>query len=104
MLRIEFNPKFIVLSTLFLIIVGYALFQSRFIILGPQITITYPQDAERLLEPVFRMEGKAKNISWLTLNGNQIFTDEDGVWSERLAAKKGVSIMTVRAGTASAER
>jgi hypothetical protein len=42
------------------------------------------------------MKGQAANVAYLSLNGRQIFTDEAGAWSEKLVARKGLSIMSVR--------
>ena len=74
----------------------YILFQARFLIFGPSITILYPEDAREVFEPSMTMTGFATNVAWLELNGRQIFTDEEGYWSEKLLLSPGPSIMTVK--------
>lgn len=97
MKKIDLTPRHLLLLALFILVAGYALFQARFLILGPQVDIEYPRDGESLSQRVFEMRGMAHNISWISLNGEQIFTDEKGSWSESLAVNEGVSIMTVSA-------
>jgi hypothetical protein len=75
---------------------AYCLYQARFIILGPRIDITSHQDGAIVQEPSITLSGKARNAAWLSLNGRQIYTDEKGLWSEKLILAEGVSIMTLR--------
>lgn len=91
------KPKHVLLITLFLLLVSYSLFQARVLLTGPRIWIDNPQDGDTVRNPLIVMEGRTRNIAWLSLNGRQIFTDEEGRWSEKLIVSKGLSIMTVRA-------
>ena len=74
----------------------YCLFQARFLILGPQVWIYSPQDGGVVAEPAVTLEGQARNAAWISLNDRPIFTDEEGLWSEKLIVSSGVSIMTVK--------
>ena len=96
-MKIDFSPKHWLLIFLFILFFLYVLFQARFLILGPQVWINYPKDGEVVANSVIIMEGVARNAAWLTLNGRQIFTDENGLWSEKLIVSPGLSIMTVLA-------
>src|SRR3989344_696173 len=96
-MRIEIKPKHTLIITLFLLLTTYSLFQARFLILGPQVWITNPQDGDTVESPVVTMTGQAKNVAWISLNDRQIFTDEKGKWGEKLIVSKGLSIMTVKA-------
>lgn len=95
--KTHFIPRKMLLGAIFLLIVGYSLFQARFIIIGPQITVAYPQDGESVEGNVFTMEGTARNISWISLNDRQIFTDDEGWWSEKLVVREGISTITISA-------
>jgi hypothetical protein len=77
--------------------IGYVLFQARFLILGPQVKVLSPQDGAVVYSPVVVMSGTAKNVSWLSLNDRQIFTDEKGVWEEKLLVSEGLSIIELNA-------
>lgn len=75
--------------------VVYALFQARFLIAGPQISLEV-QDIvsdQRLVT----IDGSASNIVRMTLNGRQIYTDADGNFSEALVLENGYTIATLEA-------
>lgn len=80
-----------------LVFLSYILFQTRFLILGPRVWIESHQDWAVASEPLITLSGWAENAAWLSLNGEQIYTDEEGRWSEKLLVQKGVSIITVSA-------
>ncbi len=94
---IDFKPKQILLTLLLLLLTTYSLYQARFLIFGPQISINSHVDGQIVETPLITIKGHSKNISWISLNDRQIFTDENGVWSEELIVSKGLSIMTVKA-------
>lgn len=75
----------------------YALFQARFLILGPQVRITFPQPGEVVEAGAIVISGRAGNVAWISLQGRQIFVDEEGRFSEKLIASPGPSIITISA-------
>ncbi len=97
MKKIAIRPTHIFFFLLFLLLVSYSLFQARFVILGPQITIESHEDGQTVENSTIILEGSTENIARLSLNGRQIFTDETGWWSEKLIVREGLSIMTVEA-------
>ena len=96
MSRIDHFPRYGLLLLFFVVLVGYSIFQARFLIIGPQLEITSPSDGVSIETPIIVIEGTAKNIISISLNDQKIFTDEDGRWSEKLIVSKGLSIMTVK--------
>jgi hypothetical protein len=94
--KVNFSIKHIAFLLLFIVAVGYVLFQARFVIFGPQVEISYPKHGSLVAASMLSVEGKATNISWISLNDRQIFTDEKGFWSEKLMLPPGVSIITVK--------
>lgn len=96
-MKIELSLRywlFILLSIVFLL---YVLFQTRFIILGPRISILSHSDGFVSSSPNITIRGKATNIAWISLNGRQIFINEKGFWEETLLLAQGVSIMSIEA-------
>ena len=96
-MKIDLRPKHAFFIVLFILLIAYSLYQARFLVLGPQIWIDNPQDGSTVDDSLVIMEGRSKNIAWISLNDRQIFTDEEGVWGEKLLVSEGVSIMTVSA-------
>jgi hypothetical protein len=81
-----------VCAALFII---YVLFQARFLIAGPQIFVKALPDVQT--ERLIVLEGQAKNIVHMTLNGRQIFTDKDGNFKEALVLENGYTVATLQA-------
>lgn len=97
----EKTPKLILSAVIVVIIViglgVYAYLQSREYLRGPVITIKEPTNGALSTTPLVAVRGNARHISFLTLNGRQIFTDERGVFSESLLLQDGYNIMTLEA-------
>ena len=78
------------------VVVGYILFQARFLVIGPQIVLTKELPAVAN-ERTVTLVGRTANITNLTLNGRTIYTDEQGTFSESLVLENGYTIMMLRA-------
>jgi hypothetical protein len=78
------------------LILFYVFFQARFLIAGPQLTLA-PTHVGRVNQPVITLEGTAANISRLWLNGRQIYTDQQGRFTEALYLENGYTIATLSA-------
>ncbi len=90
------SVRHVILIILGFVFILYCLFQARFLILGPSISIKSHKDATTLYDSQITLSGTARNAAWISLNDRQIFTDEKGLWSEKLILAKGLSIMTLR--------
>lgn len=90
------SPRHSILLAIGVIFVAYVLFQARYLILGPGIKVTSHQDGSVATTSVITLSGTARNAAWLTLNNRQIFTDEKGVWREKLILSEGQSIISLR--------
>lgn len=89
--------KFVVLITAFVILFGYAGSKAKNLISGPTINISSPASGSVVEQPLVEIEGTAKNISFLTLNDGKIFTDESGIFKEKLLLSYGYNVITVAA-------
>ena len=86
----------IVSIILVVITVGYALFRSQNVILGPAVVVEYPAAHERVPQ-VFTLRGNAQDVSFLTLNDRRIYPDRDGVFEEELVMPVGYTIVEIHA-------
>ncbi len=91
------KPKYGLLIIVFVSFIAYFLYQARIFLTGPQVWIENPKDGQTISDPLVIVEGRSKNISRISLNDRQIFTDENGRWSEKLLVSPGLSIMTIKA-------
>ena len=78
-------------------VVYYASFQSRELLAGPYITFESPANGAVVEESLVTIKGNALRISFIRLNGRQIFVDEKGVFEEKLPLLPGHNIMELRA-------
>lgn len=78
------------------LIIAYIIFQARFLITGPEI-ILHTEPAVQQNERIITLSGTARNITHLWLNDRQIFTDEQGNFTEALVLENGYTITTLRA-------
>lgn len=93
----EIPPRYLVVIVFFLLLAGYGLFQTKNLILGPNIAIASPQNGAAVgLNPV-KVEGQADRIAFISLNGEQIFTDENGHFSQKLLLTHGYNIIRFEA-------
>ena len=75
---------------------AYVLFQARYFITGPEIELTSKLEQVQTQRLVV-LQGRAKNIVYITLNGRQIYTDENGYFKETLILENGYTVATLRA-------
>jgi hypothetical protein len=80
-----------------LVIIGYGTFRAKNLALGPSVEILSPQNGVTVDDPLIEVRGTAKNISFLSLNGNKIFTDESGAYDEKILLATGYNIVTLKA-------
>ncbi len=88
--------KRLLFGMIFAAIIGYALYQSRNLFYGAQITVISPAEADSVVtDPLLTVSGTAARISRITLDDNQIFTDPAGHFSEKIALAPGVNIIKI---------
>lgn len=78
-------------------IVGYSIFELRAFFEGPSLTILTPTDGDLFPSQGDYIEGNALHVSFLYLNGRQIYTDEKGTFREYVLLPKGYNIVTLEA-------
>ena len=81
---------------LFVCALAYIMFQARFLINGPQLTITDPLPSIQN-ERQITLTGTASNVTEIYLNGRPIVTDENGTFSEKVVLENGYTIVRIDA-------
>lgn len=94
-------PKLILSAVIVVVIViglsVYGYLQSREYLEGPVVVIDEPANGSASAATRTTLRGSARNVSFLTLNGRQIFTDERGRFREPLLLHEGYNIATLEA-------
>lgn len=86
------------LSVLFLI--AYGVFNSRFLLAGPEITISGLDSSGKNIRTDsrdFSLQGTATHSAYIAVNNRPISVDEWGNFSEKLLLSNGVSIIDIYA-------
>lgn len=86
--------KYIV-SAFFVLLGFYAIFQGRFIILGPRVSIDSPSNNASVNVGIIEVAGWAENVSYISLNDRQIFIDRTGRFVEKVVIAPGINIIKV---------
>lgn len=90
----------IFLSIAVLSLVGYAFFNSRFLLQGPEIVLADVNSDSNIIHTDtkdFSLKGKVKHSSYITVNNRPIMVDESGNFNEKLLLSNGVSIIDIYA-------
>ena len=89
------NNKKVILFV-FVIILVYAVWNGRNLLLGPQIAISpVPQNIIGTSSNPLLIKGVAKNVSFLSLDGREIFVDKNGNFSEDMLLLPGYNIIEI---------
>ncbi len=94
------TPQKIITIFTVLFLIGYSVFNSRFLLKGPEIAIAgLEPDSETIKTESkdFSLQGKALHSSFITLNNRPILVDENGNFNEKLLLSNGISIIDVYA-------
>ena len=92
-----FNIRRFIITLFVILLVSYGLFNARDLIIGPTIDIYTPTPNTETRENLIIIKGKAKNITFLSLNSKPIFVDMEGLFKEKLLLSPGSNIIEIRA-------
>lgn len=76
--------------------IGYAAWQGRHLLLGPELTVTNEPEVVQTGRVIF-ISGIADNVTALSLNGRPIVTDQAGNFTEGVVLENGYSMVSLDA-------
>lgn len=79
------------------LLLTYIIFQARFMILGPLVTISSPHTGSQVEGALVSIEGSVTNATRIELNNRQIFVDNTGHFQEDLLLPLGYTTYTLSA-------
>lgn len=94
-MRLNLSPRALLLAFGALLLGGYILFEARFIIVGPHISVQEPLDGTRVSAAVVLLKGKADNITHISVDDRPIFIDEHGNFEEKVIVSPGLDTITI---------
>src|SRR5690242_16956570 len=81
------------LIAFFTLLALYAIFQARFLIIGPSISVERPVNNSLVDAGVINITGIAGNATFLSIDDRQVYTDTAGHFEEKLIAHMGTNII-----------
>jgi hypothetical protein len=85
--------KIIGIIIIVIVIVGYSFYQTKNMIYGPVLVISYPSSGMTMKDSLVEVRGFVKNASYITMNDNQIFVDEEGNFKEKILLSDGYNVI-----------
>jgi Glucodextranase, domain B len=95
-----FTPKKLIMTLSILFLIAYAVFNSRFLITGPEVTILGLDSSGKNIQTAsrnFSLQGTATHSAYIAVNNRPISVDELGNFNEKLLLSNGVSIIDIYA-------
>lgn len=92
-----FNIRLFLIVTSVAILVSYGVFNARNILIGPTIEIFSPSKDMETGSNVLTVKGRAKNITFISLNEKPIFVDTEGLFENKLLLSPGSNIIEIKA-------
>lgn len=87
--------KTLLIGIAFALVLAYGFWQARQLLEGPIVTITSPTNGSTISDTHTMLTGTVQNVSYLTLNGRQIYADEKGIIKEPLLLPQGYNIIQI---------
>jgi len=95
--RVRLLAKIVIIAVLVGGFSFYGLFKAWDFLVGPKIIIESPKDGETFSSSYIEIKGEVKNVSFLSLDGRQIFADQNGNFKEGLLLARGYNIIELSA-------
>ena len=92
-----FYLKSVIIAIFVVLISGYALFELKGYLTGPQLINVIPESGAMVTNHLTVIAGDTKNIKEITLNGRAITVDEYGHFEEETLLSYGYNIITLKA-------
>ena len=89
--------RILVIVLLVAAIGGYAYYQSKDFLAGPEIVITEPENGTATTSPLIILRGRLHNIAYASLNDREIFINDRGYFEEKLLLYPGYNILSIKA-------
>lgn len=92
-----FRERIIAVIIVFLILIGYIIFQYRFAILNPPLTVIFPLEKQIIASQEVLVVGKTSANSTVYINDVPIVVVEDGSFKKKIFVFPGISTIKVKA-------
>ncbi len=89
------SVKILSFALIISVALGYAYYQTRDYLKGPVLELYAPENGSTHHIGTVVVEGFAKNISYISVNDKQIFTDQEGNFNEKILLAEGYNVIKI---------
>ena len=89
--------KFISLTLLFVIIIGYGIWKGRDLLFGIKLTVSGIENNQTTKNPIINLTGVAYHAISITINERTVSIEQNGDWHDTIALLNGYNIITISA-------
>lgn len=85
----------LLLGGIITVFAGYLAFQTKGFVFGSDLVIFSPDNGTHIKSSHIVVKGRAVGMSFLSLDGRNIFTDDEGFFEEELILPYGLNIIMI---------
>lgn len=89
--------KWLAVAVALIAILGYFIYQLDFLIASPKLILEYPSQDITIRASSVKIFGQAEYSVKLTINGEQIFVDNEGRFSQEINLNPGLNVLKINA-------
>lgn len=90
-----FFLKLAVFLTVVVVLGFYFFHQAKNFLMGPQLTVIYPQNGQAVENSLIEIKGRTINASLILVNNSPVLLDSDGSFKMDLLLARGYNIIDV---------
>ena len=89
--------KLTIIVLVVVLVLVYAFFNTRLLIAGPKVEVFDLNNGQIIESDLVEVNGKAENISFISLNGRQIFLDQENLFKEKVLLSNQITTISLYA-------
>ncbi len=91
------HPLRVALVIFLILTLGYALFEARLFLAGPELTLATPAQGTTTKTGIITVSGRVLREVAFSINGKKVLPDKNGSFTKTFVFPKGESLLTVEA-------
>lgn len=95
--RFKIKQAVILVAFIFILLLGFIVFQYRYAFINPPITLTSPSEMSVLQSSTISVAGKTDPSSTITINDEQVSVNQDGSFRKEITGFPGKTTITIKA-------
>src|SRR3989344_5680139 len=95
--RFKIKRFFVLGILIFIILIGYILFQGRYAFLNPPLDVDSPSEGQTIFSSIITVSGKTDSSSTIFIGDDAVSVGEDGKFKKEILALPGKTTINVKA-------